>query len=647
MKISACVITKNEEKNLPTCLESLKSIVSEMIVVDTGSTDRTVDIAESYGAKVFSFKWINDFAAARNYAIEQTKSDWIIFLDADEYIAPECVKYVPGAIMEAEQKKLDMVICTMVNVEKKTNKMISSNLHIRIFRNHPSIRYIGAVHERIVKLDSSANALDVQKDITILHTGYSEENIITKEKSKRNLELLFEELQRKPDSFDLMFYISEAYMLDRKFEQALEFAKRAQQYQNSELKGIYEKNYVNIFQCLLHLERTKDEILSTIKEAIVKYPMYPDFHLYLGDFYKKENRYRDAITAYQEGINLLGDTSVAQTSGIATAVKVIDTIAQLYSKLREWNSCVHYHVKAIQIDKYLYSSLQNLMSVLGQFEKPEKILSFFGKLYDLRSVKDRLYLLRAALDTNNTDIAQELLGALPIEHEALHGYNALKQFLDGNYESAYSLFLKLYQQSLKEEHAYGIIASVWRGKKKQTATELNELFNNRPMLRQLTMDIFGTNSPISINNKKNVYEFLIYMSGTLHVTDHHVLKNLVQRADLLLEMGNYLYYREKYADAYLFFNQYLEHSGEIQTQLLPELTYKVGDCLMKSDQDEQAWLFLRKAHSLAPDDYRVYELLIEKGKQFGLVDEVKSICQTAIQYYPDSIYLQKVFQEYA
>ena len=85
MKISACVITKNEEKNIARCINSYKDIVDEIILVDTGSTDNTVEIAKSLGAKIYYYEWQNDFSAAKNYALSMAKGDWIIFLDADEF----------------------------------------------------------------------------------------------------------------------------------------------------------------------------------------------------------------------------------------------------------------------------------------------------------------------------------------------------------------------------------------------------------------------------------------------------------------------------------------------------------------------------------------------------------------------------------
>ena len=86
MKINLVMIVKNEERSLRRCLRSVNGLVDEMIVVDTGSTDRTVEIAEKMGAKVFSFTWINDFSAARNYGLGRSDGDWNLILDGDEYL---------------------------------------------------------------------------------------------------------------------------------------------------------------------------------------------------------------------------------------------------------------------------------------------------------------------------------------------------------------------------------------------------------------------------------------------------------------------------------------------------------------------------------------------------------------------------------
>ena len=104
MSLSLCMIVKNEENTLSRCLESVKDIVDEIIIVDTGSTDNTVEIAKSYGAKVFFYKWDNSFANARNYSLSKASKDWILIMDADDELVKEDKDKVALLINNKENK---------------------------------------------------------------------------------------------------------------------------------------------------------------------------------------------------------------------------------------------------------------------------------------------------------------------------------------------------------------------------------------------------------------------------------------------------------------------------------------------------------------------------------------------------------------
>ena len=110
IRLSQCMIVKNEEKNIERALSWGKSFMWEQIVVDTGSTDRTVEIARRLGAKVYHFEWIDDFAAAKNYAVSQAQGDWIVFLDADEYFLEEDAKRLVPLLEKLEGTKYNALV---------------------------------------------------------------------------------------------------------------------------------------------------------------------------------------------------------------------------------------------------------------------------------------------------------------------------------------------------------------------------------------------------------------------------------------------------------------------------------------------------------------------------------------------------------
>ena len=120
LKISACAIVKNEEANLPRWLICAKALADEMVIVDTGSTDRTVELAREAGASVYSFEWRKDFAAAKNFALRKGKGDWIVFLDADEYFSEEDIPKVREHIQRLDRdQNVGGFICPWVNIDKE------------------------------------------------------------------------------------------------------------------------------------------------------------------------------------------------------------------------------------------------------------------------------------------------------------------------------------------------------------------------------------------------------------------------------------------------------------------------------------------------------------------------------------------------
>src|SRR5690606_7038665 len=142
-RLSVCVIAKNEEKFLGQCLRSIKGIASQIIVVDTGSTDRTVAIAEEHGAEVHHFTWCDDFSAARNAALEHATGDWVLVLDADEELSPEGIAELKQAMNAANTISWRLPI---VDAGKESE---GCTYVPRLFRNAPGLFYVSRVHEQI------------------------------------------------------------------------------------------------------------------------------------------------------------------------------------------------------------------------------------------------------------------------------------------------------------------------------------------------------------------------------------------------------------------------------------------------------------------------------------------------------------------
>jgi glycosyltransferase involved in cell wall biosynthesis/ADP-heptose:LPS heptosyltransferase/chemotaxis methyl-accepting protein methylase len=194
--LSVCLIAKNEEKFIAQCLRSIRDVAKQIIVVDTGSTDNTVGIAKEFGAEIYSFKWCDDFSAARNVALEHATGDWILILDADEEIPAD-----QHANLLADMKNSGVAACRLplVNRGKEAD---GRSFVPRLFRNAPGVYFFGRIHEQVfpslLPLCKSWGLSTAMGTAEILHHGYTEEMMQDRNKVQRNLKLLQQANEENP-----------------------------------------------------------------------------------------------------------------------------------------------------------------------------------------------------------------------------------------------------------------------------------------------------------------------------------------------------------------------------------------------------------------------------------------------------------------
>lgn len=239
-KLTLSMIVKNEEKYLRECLESVQGIVDEIVLVDTGSTDGTLNIARDFETKIYNFDWINDFSAARNFALSKSTGNWILYLDADERL--ECKS--KNELLEIVQGENKIgVNCTINNIDEFRNnpKLMK---YVRLFKNSDSIRFTGKAHEQIEPSLEQNNYEIKNSTIEIKHIGYNVSNDELKLKAQRNLDLMLSEYKTIPTSY-LSFQIANSYSI-------LEDDMNKLRFYNEALKDSFlRREYKSI--CYLHL----------------------------------------------------------------------------------------------------------------------------------------------------------------------------------------------------------------------------------------------------------------------------------------------------------------------------------------------------------------------------------------------------------
>lgn len=214
--LSCCIIAKNEASRLPSVLKSLSPLCEQIVVVDTGSDDDTVQVAQDMGAEVSSFEWNDSFSSARNRSLREARNPWILYVDADDFIPEDSLR----GIAELKETPPETAFAFVVQSTKDGITGISA-AQIRMFPNAPGLEFRYRVHEQIRPALMEAGIPIVFKGITIVHTGYTDQDAIAA-KQKRNIRLLEQDLLDYPDDGFLHYLAGMAWLDLKKHARAKE-----------------------------------------------------------------------------------------------------------------------------------------------------------------------------------------------------------------------------------------------------------------------------------------------------------------------------------------------------------------------------------------------------------------------------------------
>ncbi|MFD7524826.1 glycosyltransferase [Paenibacillus chitinolyticus] len=291
--ISLCMIVKDEERSLDRCLSSVQGIVNEIIIVDTGSIDRTKEIASKYTDKIYDFEWVNDFSKARNYALSFAKSDYILQLDADEMLENTA---------DFKEVLLDKDFYYIQIKNDLGGGMSVSHQFIRLFKNTPSTKYTGSLHEQ-VQFDHSQASYDFLP-CWIRHDGYQNEVIKSKKKSERNLKIIQKEISYNPNAYTY-HNLGMQYINDGRFNEALEALKKS--YSMGKNYSFSQKVLLEIMRCLHEMEQFR-EVISVGRGAVELYPDVTDLWYQLGLSFLEMQQVKDAEFCFKQCLEIGEET---------------------------------------------------------------------------------------------------------------------------------------------------------------------------------------------------------------------------------------------------------------------------------------------------------------------------------------------------
>lgn len=344
--ISICVIMKNEEKNMENFLSSIKKHFEgypyELVLVDTGSTDATLSIAEKYTDKIFHFKWIGDFSAARNFSLSCASNDWVLILDCDEYVEAldprgfqAIIAYHPASVgMLSRKNHYEM---------NGTDSVYTDD--VERFFDRRLFHYEAIIHEQVRAIDGS-DFDRVALPLTVDHCGYNGSIEELRKKAERNNELLLKMLEENPDDPYLYFQIGQSYNMLRDDEKACYYYGKGLEYDVDPRAEYVQMMVIGYGYALLHLERY-DEALQ-FQNIYEEFATTADFVCLMGLIYLRKGMVVQAMAEFLkattfETANTEGANSFIPTFNMGCINEVlgdIDIAVTLYKKCGDFKPAV-------------------------------------------------------------------------------------------------------------------------------------------------------------------------------------------------------------------------------------------------------------------------------------------------------------------
>lgn len=381
--ISACMIVKNEEGFLPNCLQSIKNAVDEIIIVDTGSTDNTIAIAKSFGAKVYNHPWNDSFSEARNYCLQYASGDWVLQIDADEELEKADIANLHHAINNSEYNGIIVAIHSMIKGD--THKFYN----IRAFRRGKGF-YKDIIHEQIV-----TEGKRLPTEIRLYHHGYNLDEKKMQIKWQRTTRLLKKQIeQNKFDGF-AWFNLVRNYRTQDLFQEGINAGEKALAIITPDPCTKHMDTNVNLHHyamiiyetanCYLHNEdfSKAKELCHTALSSLTKLGINPeniDIIFTLACIYLKEGCYNKAINYFNQFLSL----REWYLKNINTSPLMIDTLGYDYAAhhgmgycfghLRQWETAMAHFQKAISYNPKYLTAYKNLASCYSSVNnRPEAI----------------------------------------------------------------------------------------------------------------------------------------------------------------------------------------------------------------------------------------------------------------------------------
>lgn len=352
-RLGVCLIARNEEEFIGRCLASVRGFADQIVVVDTGSTDRTVEIAKEHGAEVHSFAWCDDFSAARNATLEHVRGDWVLVLDADEELTAE------GREVLRQEMRADNVLGYRLPIVDVGNEEEGHSYVPRLFRNAPGLFYVGRIHEQVF------SSLEVRREewglenrfskATLLHHGYTEQVNQERDKNVRNLRLLELAIKEMPDEPNLLMNYGLELARSGKLEAALDQYQKAfralQALSEDQVVPELRESLLTQLCTQLMAAKKHEELVQMLHTPLARRGgLTATLHFGLGLAYMELKNYRPAVDQFRQCIEKRGQPSLTPMNRDIRKAGPHHCLAVCLMHLREFDAAAEAFQQALAAD---------------------------------------------------------------------------------------------------------------------------------------------------------------------------------------------------------------------------------------------------------------------------------------------------------
>jgi GT2 family glycosyltransferase/tetratricopeptide (TPR) repeat protein/SAM-dependent methyltransferase len=345
VRLSLCMIVRDSSRTLPACLESIRPWVDEMVVVDTGSTDDTVDIIRRFGGRPYHFPWCDCFSTARNESLRHARGRWLFWMDSDDTITPECGRKLRElAYSECDPSILGFVV--QVHCPGEDGDLdVTAVDHVKLIRNRPELRFEGRIHEQILPAIRREGGEVAWTDLYVVHSGSDRSEEAQERKRARDLRLLELELAERPEHPFTLFNLGMTHADGGDHGPAAAFLERSIG-RSGEGDSHLRKAYALLAYARMQLKQT-EAAHAACRAGLASFPEDAELRFREGVVLHELGRYEEAERAYLDVLSVHEPRHFTSVDRGLKGFKANQNLAVVYADMgdlaraeRQWRQVV-------------------------------------------------------------------------------------------------------------------------------------------------------------------------------------------------------------------------------------------------------------------------------------------------------------------